>query len=55
MVPMEEGLSDPVLGLGSVLQPETIRFNFDLDVLYLDMGREEDGLRHLFGILKETS
>lgn len=38
---------------GSFLQPERVRFNFDLDILYLDMSQEEDGLRHFFGIAKE--
>lgn len=38
---------------GSFLQPERVRFNFDLDILYLDMSQEEEGLYHLFGILKE--
>jgi hypothetical protein len=39
---------------GSFLQPERVRFNFDLDILYLDVSQEEDGLYRLFGILKET-
>jgi hypothetical protein len=38
---------------GSFLQPERVRFNFDLDILYLDTSQEEEGLRHFFGILKE--
>jgi hypothetical protein len=38
---------------GSFLQPERVRFNFDPDILYLDMSQEEDGLRHFFGIVKE--
>jgi hypothetical protein len=39
---------------GSFLQPERIRFNFDLDILYLDISQEEEGLHHFFGVLKET-
>ncbi|KAL5315180.1 hypothetical protein ACEPPN_017831 [Leptodophora sp. 'Broadleaf-Isolate-01'] len=39
---------------GSFLQPERVRFNFDLDVLYLDISQEEDGLHRLFGVLKRT-
>lgn len=39
---------------GSFLQPERVRFNFDLDILYLDISQEEEGLFRLFGILKET-
>jgi hypothetical protein len=39
---------------GSFLQPETVRFNFDLDILYLDISEEEEGLNHLFGVLKKT-
>ena len=39
---------------GSFLQPERVRFNFDLDILYLDISEEEEGLNHFFGILKET-
>ncbi|PMD46790.1 hypothetical protein L207DRAFT_507669 [Hyaloscypha variabilis F] len=39
---------------GSFLQPERIRFNFDLDILYLDLSQEEEGLHHFLGILKET-
>jgi hypothetical protein len=31
-----------------------VRFNFDLDILYLDISQEEEGLYHFFGILKET-
>jgi hypothetical protein len=31
-----------------------VRFNFDLDILYLDISQEEEGLHHFFGILKET-
>jgi hypothetical protein len=38
---------------GSFLQPERVRFNFDLDILYLDISQEE-GLHHFFGVLKET-
>lgn len=38
---------------GSFLQPERVRFNFDLDILYLDISQEEEGLHHLFGVLKE--
>jgi hypothetical protein len=30
-----------------------VRFNFNLDVLYIDGSQEEDGLHHFFGILKE--
>lgn len=30
-----------------------MRFNFDLDILYLDISQEEEGLYYLFGILKE--
>ena len=37
---------------GSFLQPERVRFNFDLDTLYLDISQEEEGLHHFFGILK---
>ncbi|KAH6694341.1 hypothetical protein BKA61DRAFT_683658 [Leptodontidium sp. MPI-SDFR-AT-0119] len=33
---------------------ELVRFNFDLDVLYLDISQEEDSLYRLFRILKET-
>lgn len=40
--------------VGSFLQPERVRFNFDLDTLYLDISQEEDGLHRLFGVLKET-
>ncbi len=39
---------------GSFLQPERVRFNFDLDVLYFDISQEEEGLHRLFGVLKET-
>ncbi|KAF8851885.1 hypothetical protein BDZ45DRAFT_678792 [Acephala macrosclerotiorum] len=39
---------------GSFLQPERVRFNFDLDVLYLDISQEEEALPHLLGILKEN-
>jgi hypothetical protein len=39
---------------GSFLQSERIRFNFDLDILYLDISQEEEGLHHFFGVLKET-
>ncbi|KAH7308863.1 hypothetical protein BKA65DRAFT_520062 [Rhexocercosporidium sp. MPI-PUGE-AT-0058] len=42
------------LCFGSFLQPERVRFNFDFDILYLDISQEEDGLYRLFGILKET-
>ncbi|KAH6699876.1 hypothetical protein BKA61DRAFT_582725 [Leptodontidium sp. MPI-SDFR-AT-0119] len=42
------------LCFGSFLQPERVRFNFDLDILYLDISQEEDGLYRLFGVLKET-
>jgi hypothetical protein len=38
---------------GSFLQPERVRFNFDLDILYVDTSQEEEGLHHFFGILKE--
>jgi hypothetical protein len=38
---------------GSFLQPERVRFNFDLDILYLDISQEEEGLHHFFGILRE--
>ena len=38
---------------GSFLRPERVRFNFDLDILYLDISQEEEGLYYLFGILKE--
>jgi len=38
---------------GSFLQPERVRFNFDLDTLYLDISQEEEGLLHFFGVLKE--
>jgi hypothetical protein len=38
---------------GSFLQRERVRFNFDLDILYLDCSQEE-GLNHFFGILKEN-
>ncbi len=31
-----------------------MRFNFDLDILYLDISQEEDGLYRLFGVWKET-
>jgi hypothetical protein len=30
-----------------------MRFNFDLDILYLDISQEEEGLYYFFGILKE--
>jgi hypothetical protein len=30
-----------------------VRFNFDLDILYLDISQEEEGLHLFFGILKE--
>jgi hypothetical protein len=30
-----------------------VRFNFHLDILYLDISQEENGLCHLFGVLKE--
>jgi hypothetical protein len=33
---------------GSFLQPERVRFNFDLDTLYLDISQEEEGLDHFF-------
>jgi hypothetical protein len=36
------------------LQPERVRFNFDLDILYLDISQEEEGLYHFFGVLKES-
>jgi hypothetical protein len=39
---------------GSFLQPERVRFNFDLDILYIDISQEEEGLHHLLGILKES-
>jgi hypothetical protein len=42
------------LCFGSFLQPERVRFNFDLDILYLDISQEEDGLYRLFGVWKET-
>jgi hypothetical protein len=38
----------------SFLQPERVRFNFDLDILYLDISQEEEGLHHFFGVLKES-
>jgi hypothetical protein len=31
-----------------------VRFNFDFDILYLDIGQEEEGLHHFFGVSKET-
>ena len=39
---------------GSFLQPETVRFNFDLDILYFDFSDREEGLNHLFAALKKT-
>jgi hypothetical protein len=30
-----------------------VRFNFDLDILYIDISQEEEGLYYFFGILKE--
>ncbi|KAH7360234.1 hypothetical protein BKA65DRAFT_492661 [Rhexocercosporidium sp. MPI-PUGE-AT-0058] len=38
---------------GSYLQPEITLFNYDLDVLYIDIALQEDGLHRLFGVLKE--
>lgn len=38
---------------GSFLQPENERFNFDLGIFYLYISPEEEGLRRLFGVLKE--
>jgi hypothetical protein len=38
---------------GSSLQPERVRFNFDLDTLYFNVSEEEEGLAHFLGILKE--
>ncbi|PVH84710.1 hypothetical protein DL98DRAFT_610126 [Cadophora sp. DSE1049] len=38
---------------GSFLQPERILFNYDIDVLYLDIALEEDCLHRLFGVLKQ--
>jgi hypothetical protein len=31
-----------------------VRFNFDLNILYLDISQEEEGFHHFFGVLKET-
>jgi hypothetical protein len=38
---------------GSFLQPERVHFNFDLDILHIDLSQEEEGLHHFLGILKE--
>lgn len=39
---------------GSFLLPERVRFNFDLDILYIDISQEEESLYRLFGVLKEA-
>ncbi|KAG4433689.1 hypothetical protein IFR05_010828 [Cadophora sp. M221] len=39
---------------GSFLQPERILFNYKIDILYIDVALEEDGLHRLLGVLKET-
>lgn len=39
---------------GSFLQPESIRFNVNLDILYLDIHLEQECLLYFLGMLKET-
>ncbi|KAL3420274.1 hypothetical protein PVAG01_08773 [Phlyctema vagabunda] len=39
---------------GSFLQPERIRFNFQIDILYVDVSQEEEGLYRLFAMFKEA-
>jgi len=40
--------------LGTFLQPEITLFNFDIDILHLEMTLEEDSIPHFVGMLKET-
>lgn len=37
------------------MQPERVRLNIDLDMLYLDINQEEEGHHHFLGNLKKKT